>query len=257
MNNGSAFDVLNPDGSFPIVFTCEHASCALPVEYQGLGISAEEICQHIGWDIGARAVVESLTQALEAPAVCSRYSRLLIDCNRDLCDHDLIVPRSDGIEIPHNQNLSFEERQKRITHFYQPYHEAVDRLIAGREGKKNLTLWSIHSFTPVLRKKERQFDVGVLFNRYDDLAQEVGRLLHREGYTVRYNEPYSGYDGLIFSARNHGERHGLVYLELEINNRLIAEPIMAAQVGRSISRVFRELFAERRTEVSDGPESRV
>lgn len=257
MSDGSAFDVVNPDGQFPVIFTCEHASCALPAEYQGLGISTEEICRHIGWDIGARAVVESLAQTLGAPAVCSGYSRLLIDCNRDLCDRDLIVPESDDIKIPYNQDLAPEERQKRITHFYQPYHEAIDQLIADKGRKKNLTLWSIHSFTPVLRKKERQFDIGILFNRYDDLAREVGRLLYREGYRVRYNEPYSGYDGLIFSAQNHGERHGLVYLELEINNSLIAEPTKAAQVGRSISRVFHELFAERRSEVSDDSESGV
>ena len=30
-----------------------------------------------------------------------------------------------------------------------------------------------------------------------------------------------GSHGLIFSARSHGRRHGLRYLELEINNRLL------------------------------------
>ena len=35
------------------------------------------------------------------------------------------------------------------------------------------------------------------------------------------NQPYSGLDGLIFSARAHGLRHALRYLELEVNNRLL------------------------------------
>jgi len=244
MREETVFDLINLKGRFPVVLTCEHASCEVPAEYQGLGISKEEIRRHIGWDIGARAVVEALALALDAPAVCSRYSRLLIDCNRDLSDHDLIVPASDGTRIPGNQNLSIEERHKRIVQFYQPYHEAIDRLISTKE-TGNLTLLSIHSFTPVLGKSERKFDLGILFDRYEDLAQEVGQRLHHCGYKVHYNEPYSGYDGLIFSARSHGERHRVVYLEIEINNSLIADSERATQMGRTMGTMFQEIFPSR------------
>jgi predicted N-formylglutamate amidohydrolase len=96
-----------------------------------------------------------------------------------------------------------------------------------------------------LGKKERRFDLGVLFDAYDDLAQEFGQRLHHEGHNVRYNEPYSGYDGLIFSARSHGERHGIVYLELEINQGLIETSEGIAHIGRAVSKVCRALFAEK------------
>ncbi|MBI3301682.1 MAG: N-formylglutamate amidohydrolase, partial [Deltaproteobacteria bacterium] len=188
-------------------------------------------------------VVESLAQALDAPAVCAGYSRLLIDCNRDLSDHDLIVPESDGTRVPGNQALSEQERQKRIARFYEPYHDAIDRLLINTVARWP-TVLSIHSFTSVLGKKERQFDLGILFDRYDDLAREVGQRLQHCGYRVRYNEPYSGLAGLIFSARSHGERHGLVYLELEINNSLITQPEKATQMGRQMSAVLRALFSE-------------
>jgi len=214
----------------------------VPAEYQGLGLRSEEIRRHIGWDIGARAVVESLSQALDAPAVCAGYSRLLIDCNRDLRDHDLIVPESDGTRVPGNQGLSEAERQKRIAWFYQPYHAAIDRLLIGKRAVRQ-TLLSLHSFTPVLGRKERPFDLGILFDQYADLAQEVGQRLHHCGYRVRYNEPYSGLDGLIFSAHSHGSRHGLVYLELEINNSLIAHTEKAVKMGQQISEVLRVLFS--------------
>jgi predicted N-formylglutamate amidohydrolase len=236
-----AFDLINPHGRFPVVLTCEHASCAVPSEYRGLGISDEDIHRHIGWDIGARAVIEALAQVMDAPAVCSGYSRLLIDCNRDLSDHDLIVLESDGTKILANQNLSPEERDKRIIRFYQPYHETIDRLIRTK-WTKDLTLLSVHSFTPALRKNERKFDLGILFDRYEDLAQEVGQRLSLCGYQVRYNEPYSGYDGLIFSARSHGERHKIIYLEIEINNRLIANPEQAAHIGKVLGSVFQDIF---------------
>jgi predicted N-formylglutamate amidohydrolase len=61
---------------------------------------------------------------------------------------------------------------------------------------------------------------------------------------VRYNEPYSGYDGLIFSARTHGEKNGIVYLELEINQSLIETPEGAARMGTAVSNVCRALFAK-------------
>lgn len=241
MQEKAAFSLINPTGKASIVLTCEHASCDIPEEYQGLGISSGESKRHIGWDIGARSVVETLAQVLDAPAVCSGYSRLLIDCNRSLVDHDLIVQQSDGTRIPGNHDLSIEEQNKRITRFYRPYHEAIDRLLAEKK-TPYLTLLSIHSFTPLLGKSERQFDLGILFDRYDELVSEVGQRLSACGYQVRYNEPYSGYDGLIFSARNHGERHGVVYLEIEINNSLITDPIQADRIGRQIGSVFQEIF---------------
>jgi predicted N-formylglutamate amidohydrolase len=242
VNKRQAYELINPEGKFPLILTCEHASYALPTEYQGLGVNESDVQRHIGWDIGARTTVTTIAQTLDAPAVCSRYSRLLIDCNRALGDHDLIVEHSDHTAIPGNSNLKDEERQWRISHFYDPYHEAVDSLIRRHPGK-HLTLLSVHSFTPVLGKRERRFDLGVLFDAYDELAREVGQRLHHKGHRVRYNEPYSGYDGLIFSARNHGERNGIVYLELEINQSLIATAEGAARVGKAVSNVCSELFS--------------
>jgi predicted N-formylglutamate amidohydrolase len=241
--NSNPFELINPTGQFPLVLTCEHASFSLPQEYQNLGLSSEEIQRHIGWDIGARSVVALLAQTLDAPAICSGYSRLLVDCNRDLNDHDLIVRESDRTAIPGNRKVSPEECQKRIELFYRPYHEEIDSLLAGKNDHPP-TLLSIHSFTPVLGKKERPFDLGVLFDRYENLAQELGMRLGHDGHRVRYNEPYSGYDGLIFSARSHGERNGLVYIELEINNSLIVTAEGADRMATAIARVCRDLFPQ-------------
>ncbi len=242
MSTKPTYELINPHGRFPLILTCEHASYALPAEYQGLGVGESEVRRHIGWDIGARAVIAHLAQVLDAPAVCSGYSRLLIDCNRALSDHDLIVEQSDRTMIPGNHNLTDDERQRRIAGFYDPYHKAVDALVASHAGRP-MTLLSVHSFTPVLGKNERQFDLGVLFDAHDDLAHEVGQRLHHDGHRVRYNEPYSGYDGLIFSARTHGEKNGIVYLELEINQSLIETPAGAARMGTAVSTVCRALFA--------------
>ena len=246
MGTETAFDIINQNGQFPLILTCEHASHDVPAEYDNLGISEEELRRHIGWDIGAQAVVEIVAQNLDAPAVCSGYSRLLIDCNRDLQDHDLIIKESDGTIIPGNANISEAERHKRLSQFYYPYHAAIDRVIeqlVAQKGADRVRLLSLHSFTPVMKGQDRPFDIGILFDRYDELAEELGQQLQNKGgYRVRYNEPYSGYDGLIFSARSHGDRHRLVYLELEMNNRLLVQPDSITQMGKAISQVCGALF---------------
>ncbi len=242
MSAESSFTILNPNGTFPVVLTCEHASYALPPEYETLGITPDELRRHIGWDIGARAVVQEIIQHVDSTAILSQYSRLLIDCNRDLSDDDLIIPESDGTCVPANENLTEADQQQRITQFYQPYHAAIDHVLT-QKAPQPVFLLSVHSFTPVLGKKKRSFDSGILFDHYEDLAQEFGQRLSHAGYRVRYNEPYSGYDGLIFSARSHGERHNLVYLEIEMNNGLLLDRTGIAVMGQKLSRVLTDLFS--------------
>ena len=244
MSTASSFMILNPNGSFPVVLSCEHASYALPPAYGTLGIPADELRRHIGWDIGAGAVVQEILQHIDSTAILSRYSRLLIDCNRDLSDDDLIIPESDGTRVPANVHLTEAERQRRITQFYQPYHAAIDRVLTQKKPLPAL-LFSVHSFTPVLGEKKRAFDLGILFDRYEALAQEFGQGLSHAGYRVRYNEPYSGYDGLIFSARSHGERHHIVHLEIEINNSLLLDRTGIAAMGHTLSQVLKDLFPPR------------
>lgn len=201
-----------------LVLTCEHASATVPNEYACLGLAPAQLADHIGWDIGAAALATELHQYLGAPAVLSPASRLLVDCNRDLGDADLMPHESHGVAIPGNAAIDPAARADRLARYYDPYHAAIDVEIAQRPGA---LLLSIHSFTPELDGRARPFDVGVLFDDFNDLADRFARDIAGAGFAVRMNEPYSGLDGLIFSARSHGRRHGLRYLELEINNRLL------------------------------------
>jgi predicted N-formylglutamate amidohydrolase len=226
-----AVSIFNPSGAAPLVLTCEHASCAIPVEYDNLGLDEEDLREHIGWDIGARAVTEALARQFDAPAVLAGVSRLVIDCNRDLADHDLIVAESHGVRVPGNARIDAAERERRISEFYVPYHASIDNVMAQQPGA---LLLSVHSFTPSLNGRERRFDVGVLFDAFATEAEQVGEALSKSGLRVRYNEPYSGLDGLIFSARTHGMRHDVRYLELELNNRLLREPADAAAVAVAV-----------------------
>ncbi|MFN8628432.1 MAG: N-formylglutamate amidohydrolase [Candidatus Binatia bacterium] len=222
----SAVTVLNPKGQAPLVLTCEHASHFVPTEYDGLGLDAEQLVDHIGWDIGARDIIQALVSRIDAAAILAGVSRLVVDCNRDLADDDLIVRESHGTWIPGNARIDDDERSRRIRDFYEPYHAAIDSVLDRRDQP---FLLSIHSFTPILHGRERRFDVGILFDTSVAEAEDVAATLTSEGLRVRFNEPYSALDGLIFSARTHGLRFGLRYVEIEINNLLLRE---AAHIGR-------------------------
>jgi predicted N-formylglutamate amidohydrolase len=233
------FHLLNPAGREGLVLTCEHASCRVPVEYDDLGLEPDELADHIAWDIGAGDLTRALAARFDAPAVLAGVSRLVIDCNRDLADADLIVAESHGIRIPGNGDLDDTDRGARIRGFYDPYHEAIDATLSTRPAA---WLVSLHSFTPRLQGRERRFDVGVLFDDHADDARRAGECLAEEGLIVRYNQPYSAFDGLIFSARTHGHRHGVRYVELEINNKLLRSAAgtghVATAVGRALSRAL-------------------
>ncbi|MBI3785520.1 MAG: N-formylglutamate amidohydrolase [Deltaproteobacteria bacterium] len=231
------FAVHPASGRRPLVLSCEHASCAVPPEYGDLGLPATELREHIGWDIGAADLTIDLARRLDAPAVLSGVSRLLVDCNRDLGDHDLIAAESHGVSVPGNRHVDETERHRRIGEFYEPFHVAVDEVM--RQHPRSFLL-SVHSFTPSLNGAQRRFDVGVLFDEFAADARRVGDALARNGLAVRYNEPYSGLDGLIYSARTHGQRHAARYLEIEINNRLLRDAPGVQRIAAAVHSALRD-----------------
>ncbi len=68
--------------------------------------------RHIAYDIGAAAVTRALARRLGAPAILTRFSRLVIDPNRGRDDPTLVMQLSDGAVVPGNAGLSEEEIQR-------------------------------------------------------------------------------------------------------------------------------------------------
>jgi len=211
----------------------------VPEPYRDLGLRPEQLTDHIGWDIGAALVTEALAEYFAAPAILSQASRLVIDCNRDLGDHDLIVPISDGVRVPGNAEIGADETARRVREIYAPFHRTIDAIL---QQQRPSLLLSVHSFTPTMNGRSRDFDIGVLFDLYADEATALGKALSAEGFRVRYNEPYSGLDGLIYSAKRHGTRHGVRYLELEINNGLLREEGPARALAHRIASALAPLL---------------
>ncbi|MEW5963938.1 MAG: N-formylglutamate amidohydrolase [Pseudomonadota bacterium] len=227
-----------------LVILCDHAENAFPLEYGTLGLPPAEIARHIAYDIGAAGIVERLARELEAPAVLSRFSRLLIDLNRGADDPTLIMRFSDGAVIPGNRHLDDTERKHRFARFYEPYHRAVTEVVDRCQCHHAMpVLLSIHSFTEVWRGEIRPWQVGVLWDSDRRLAGPMIEELLAEGdLLVGDNEPYSGkLQG--DTMWRHGTMRGLPHALIEVRQDLIRDVAGQAEWAHRLARVLRRIAA--------------
>jgi predicted N-formylglutamate amidohydrolase len=102
-----AVEIVNAGGRSNAVLVCDHASHRVPERLGTLGLDPLVLAEHISWDRGAADVARRLSAHLDAPLVLSGYSRLVIDCNRPLCNAQSIAERSTGVFIPGNRALGW------------------------------------------------------------------------------------------------------------------------------------------------------
>ncbi|ATU95371.1 N-formylglutamate amidohydrolase [Phyllobacterium zundukense] len=210
-------DVVNPDGSSPVLLVCEHAGQAIPASLRGLGITREVLNEHVGWDIGAAAVARLLAQQLDAVAILQPYSRLVIDCNRPPDASDAIPAVSDGMVIPGNQDIANAHRMTRKAQIFEPFHAEIDRHLDS--GRHKLAI-SIHSFTPCMNNVSRPWDIGFLF-RFDTKTSEYLRksvTVQSPDIVVGMNEPYEISDTSDWFVPRHAEARGIDHSLIEIRN---------------------------------------
>ncbi|MFO1351425.1 MAG: N-formylglutamate amidohydrolase [Gammaproteobacteria bacterium] len=220
------FAAHNPNGGAPVLLVCDHASWRVPSALVNLGLAPELLASnHIAWDIGAACVTRGLAERLNAPALLTGYSRLVIDCNRQPGDPTSIPALSDGVIIPANQNLGDADAEQRVQTFFWPYHHTITETVARlwRHGPPP-ALVSIHSFTPVYRGLQRPWHIGVLWNHDPRMVAPFMHWLaaRHPDLCVGDNEPYSG-RAVGFTIDRHAGAAGLPHITLEIRQDLIAD----------------------------------
>ncbi len=220
-------EIFNATGASSYVLTCEHAGRVIPKKLGDLGLHDRHLARHIAWDIGVDGLARLLATALDAPLVMQRFSRLVIDCNRPYSAEDCIPEVSDGTEIPANRELSDVDRLHRINKIHAPYHDEITALLDRRMvDKKATALVSIHSFTPCLEAAPapRPWDVGLLYNRHEQLSHHVHDALEAEAdhLNFTFNEPYSVSDLDDYTIPIHGEKRGIPNMLFEVRNDHIA-----------------------------------
>jgi predicted N-formylglutamate amidohydrolase len=223
---------------------CDHAGQAIPRSLAGLGITQAELDRHIGWDIGAGAVTRALAAALDATAILQVYSRLVIDCNRRPGHATSVAPVSDGTTIPGNAGTPPAWLDARESEIFAPYHDAIAAEITRRTAQGTPpAVVAVHSFTPIMAGAARVWQAGVLHNHDPRLALSVAALLRQDGLIVGDNEPYALSDDSDYTIPVHAERHGLLNLELEIRQDLIATESGQAEWADRLARVLPRALA--------------
>jgi predicted N-formylglutamate amidohydrolase len=216
------YEIINSAAKSQWLVICDHATNVVPdiVNEGDLGIAEADMQRHIAYDIGAKGVAQALGPILQAPVVCSNFSRLVIDPNRGEDDPTLLMKLYDGTIIEANRFADEAEINRRLDAFHRPYHRAVAEMAAALD---NPVILSIHSFTPQLKAGPiRPWKIGVLSaddRRFTDPL--LARLRCESDLSVGDNQPYRGElpgDAIDRHALQHGRLNALI----ELRNDLIA-----------------------------------
>jgi predicted N-formylglutamate amidohydrolase len=203
-----------------VIVTCEHGGNSVPARYSRLFWGRKKLLEsHRGYDAGALELARKLSSSLGCQLYFSTVTRLLVDLNRS--------PDNPRRYSEITRTLDSETKENITLIHYFPYRESVEAAVTGfvNSGAKVLHI-SVHSFVPVLKGRERDADIGLL---YDPGRKREARfcagwqraLLSIDGsLRVRRNYPYRGTsDGLTAYLRDNFGDDQYIGTELEVNQR--------------------------------------
>ena len=238
------FVVMNGDSTLPILLVCDHASRRFPAALGTMGLDPVARRCHLALDIGAGDLTEHLATALSATAVLCQYSRLVVDCNRQLMDSSAFLEFGDGIVVPGNRNLHPEDKNLRAGEIYWPYHKAVETQVERLQATGRPPIFiAVHSFTPVLNGESRPWEMGVLWDTDRVTAEIFLHDLREAGFHVGDNEPYSGKAPHDYTVDHHAEEIGLPHVGIEIRQDMIDDEHGVAAICEVLQRVIATLPA--------------
>lgn len=220
-----------------ILVVSDHASNAVPEDIE-LGIDPALLDQHIAVDIGVGPIGALMAERVGVAAFQGSVSRLVCDFNREADAPGVVPIASDGHAIRGNA-LDQAGHQARLARFFDPYHEALARLL---DDMPPALILSLHSFTPQLATSDepRPWHCGVLYNEDDRAARIAIPLLEAEGLIVGDQQPYSG--RLLNATMNrHAEAEGRPYFGIEIRQDLIADETGQAEWAERLGRICNEV----------------
>ncbi|MCC5870411.1 MAG: N-formylglutamate amidohydrolase, partial [Gammaproteobacteria bacterium] len=179
-----------------------------------------------------------------APKVTSEITRLLVDLNRSVGHPRLFS------EI--TRTLPRDARDALIEQYWQPYRRQVDDQIEMLFADCPAILHiSCHSFTPVLAGRQRQTDIGLLYDparpweRALCIAWQKALQRLAPALCVRRNYPYEGRnDGLTRTLRKRLPDAHYAGIELEVNQAISRQPpdqwrVLRLQIGQTLARLAR------------------
>ncbi|MBU1086542.1 MAG: N-formylglutamate amidohydrolase [Candidatus Omnitrophica bacterium] len=223
------------------IVTCEHAANKVPGVYKHLFKSNQAILKtHQAYDAGALELARGLAGQLNASFFLYSNTRLLIDVNRSLGHPRLFSCFTNLLDINQKNQL--------IEHYYKAYRRPVENIINAAVKKNQQVLHvSVHSFTPLLTGKQRNADIGLLYNPARQAEVDLSNILKKKiqavakGFKVRCNYPYQGKsDSLVSFVRNYLPPAAYLGIELEINQKILGN----FKQWRCLKAILGKVFSE-------------
>lgn len=249
MSKPGIFEKISVRNDPSLFFFCDHASNRIPAEYDSLGLEPHHLEEHIAYDVGAADMTRRLAELSGGAAVLCEFSRLLVDVNRDLDRADSMPEVSDQIIIPGNQRLSMDERNRRVEHFFEPYHQglgAVLEEIAEECEDGPFFAVSVHSYTVKLRTDApRNCHLAVLWDHDEESARQfLAAARQKTDYSVADNEPYSA-KAFNYTINRHIAPRGIHHLTLEVRQDLIDETESAHRMADLLYELIKPVAEDR------------
>ena len=206
------------------IISCEHAGNKVPPEYKSVFEGADEILDsHRGWDPGSLELAQILAEETGSELFTYTFTRLFIEINRSIGHPKLFSEFT--------RSLSTSEREAVIDKYYWPHRNKIIEAIKRNTLQNRPTIHiSVHTFTPILEGKERDFEVGLLYDPKRILEKDVCQTWKSQineilpDFRVRMNQPYKGAsDGFTTFLRKIFEKKWYLGIELEVNQKLFLE----------------------------------
>ena len=184
---------------------------------------------------------------LDIPLLCALFPRCFVDVNRDRTElpsswrkagNVSMTPRAEmglGVVptiIAENKPIykkapKANEVELRIKHLYDPYHQALSRLISETVSQfSSAILFDCHSMPGFTQMGQRRPDI-VLGDRHGtschpETMNQLEALFKTRGYTTARNYPYAG--GYVTSHYGQPDQNVEV-IQIEINRDLYLNPV--------------------------------
>lgn len=242
-NDPPAVEWYNRQQRSPVILICEHAGNHVPRCLNNLGLSRIELESHIGWDIGAESLAKRVSDALQAPLLLQRYSRLVIDCNRPPGSVQSIPAVSDAVTVPANAQLGNAETEARQIHIFRPFDHAIENAL---DAHPYTAAFSIHTFTPHMQGFERPWQAGFLARHDLNTAEKLMNYISNSdpSLILALNEPYQIEDESDWFIPHYAEPRSLKHTLIEVRNDQLDNDsgiaCWAGLISESIQRLLME-----------------
>jgi len=227
------------DWNSKLLICCEHASNRLPDDWTWPEADIQLSNTHWAVDKGAKEVATLLSRNLNVHCLLARFTRLLIDANRNLESDTLFRDTCDGnqVQLNRKENLTNSDIQKRISRYYIPFHNALDELL---QKYPIDNVFSIHSFTPNYEGKARSLEIGVLFDKDTELGHQICSALKDLGYDAQLNQPWAGNVGLGIIIEKTQQKHKRT-IAFELNQSFAGQAGWRNTLVNNLAKIFKNL----------------